>query len=54
MRWEIILLANLALDITILIVGVEKIVNLILEKNLLDLKTFKILLKSHLGITLLL
>ena len=42
MRWEIILLANLASVITTLIVAEEKIVNLILEKNLLDLKTFKI------------
>lgn len=47
-------MANLALGITNLIVDVEKIVNLILEKNLLDLKTFKILLRLHLDITLLL
>ena len=45
MQWEIILLANLASVKTTLTVAVEKIVNLILEKNLLDLKTFKILLR---------
>ena len=45
MQLEIILLANLASVITTLTVAEEKIVNLILEKNRLDLKTFKILLR---------
>ena len=52
MQWEIIPLANLALDTTTLIVVEEKNVNLILEKNLQDLKASKILLRLHLDITL--
>lgn len=53
MQWEITLLDNLELEITISIADEVKSASLILGNNRLDLKTFKISLRLHLGITLL-